>query len=87
MPTPNASEQVVLAVAAETDTDPLDLPPLYETLDPDALDSVVHKSPDCTVTFQYAGCTLTVESSSNIFVDERPAAAVAAEADGLEVTD
>ncbi|ELY65700.1 HalOD1 output domain-containing protein [Natrinema versiforme] len=35
------SEAVVTAVAALRETEPADLPPLYEVVDPDALDSLV----------------------------------------------
>lgn len=34
------SEAIVRAVAIETGCDPLELPPLYETVDPDALDEL-----------------------------------------------
>ena len=47
---------------AESGRDPL--PPLFETVDPDALDSLVDSQDDqgnCLVTFTYAGCTVSVE--------------------------
>lgn len=42
------SEAVVRAIAEATDRAVLDLPPLYESVDPDALDSVFGRRPDGT---------------------------------------
>ncbi|WP_276282006.1 HalOD1 output domain-containing protein [Halorussus caseinilyticus] len=39
------STVVVTAVAAVTETDPLDLEPLRESLDPDALDDIFRRTP------------------------------------------
>lgn len=58
---------VVTAVAAIRDTDPVDLPTLYECVDVDALDALVDGSRtrpggvDGHVTFAYAGCEVTVD--------------------------
>lgn len=38
--TDSASRRVVREVAEATDSDPSDLPPLYEVVDPDALDGL-----------------------------------------------
>lgn len=69
------SETVVSSVAAYKGVDQVALPPLYEALDPDALDALF-ATPDGTagrVTFDYAGCT--VECASDGSVDVRDAAA------------
>jgi hypothetical protein len=59
----NPCHVTVLAVAAALDRDALDLPPLAGTIDPDALDGLVGASPEprrLSVTFEYAGCVVTV---------------------------
>lgn len=64
------SERVVRAVATYTDTDPLELPPLYDAIDPDALNALVSELSGGGLSFQYAGHSVTVESSSTIQVDD-----------------
>ncbi|MFB6141652.1 MAG: HalOD1 output domain-containing protein [Halosimplex sp.] len=71
-PTPPLSERVVSAVAAHRDVEETALPPLFEVLDPDALDALFETPgavPQGTVTFEYAGCI--VECSSDGTVDVR----------------
>ena len=58
-----ASETVVSAVADATARDVLSLPPLYESIDPDALDAVVATS-DAVVSFRFADHAITVESGT-----------------------
>lgn len=68
------SEQVVDAVAAYADSDPLELPPLYESIETDALD-VLSRSDggNCTIRFEYADYEVTVDCGRDpdIRVDER----------------
>ncbi|WP_123537242.1 HalOD1 output domain-containing protein [Halosimplex salinum] len=68
---PNSpSEAVVSAVAAHRNVDPMALPPLYEVLDPDALDALF-RSPDGeqgTATFEYADCTVVYSSDGSVDV-------------------
>lgn len=64
-PEERPSEAIVLAVAAYTDEDVLDLDPLYGTVDPEHLDGAVdprgEDTPGCaSVVLEYAGCRLTV---------------------------
>lgn len=76
-------EQVVAAVADALDTDPLELPPLYEVIDPDALDHLFDTSfPNGRrgpgrVMFTLAGCEVVVHSDGAIGVtapqDQSPA--------------
>lgn len=68
----SVSERVIQAVAAETGTDPLDLNPLYEAINPDCLDSLF-KTTDGglprnigTVSFRYYGCDVTVTSAGEV---------------------
>ena len=71
------SEAVVSSVSFVTDRDPLDLPPLYSAIDPDALDALLspigHQTPDrsLTVSFEYAGCWIVIQDQSRLRV--RPA--------------
>lgn len=41
--------------------DPIDLPPLYDSVDPDALDRLAESS---TIQFEYAGYNITVDSGT-----------------------
>lgn len=72
------SERVVHAVARARDVDPLELDPLYDTVDPDALDKLFDSSTasDTTVqgriVFGMAGCKVTVYSDGRVDVDARP---------------
>lgn len=64
------SETVVSSVATHRGVDPVALPPLYDTLDPDALDALFASAcGDGQVTFEYAGCT--VECAGDGTVDVR----------------
>jgi hypothetical protein len=64
---------VIEAVAATTDREPTAMPPLYESLDPDALDAVLTPrtngvATDTTVSFTYGGVTVQVDNSGWIEV-------------------
>ena len=55
------SVKVVDAVAAATGTDPLDLyPPLFNVIDPGALDRLFRDDAEAVVTFTYNGCRVRV---------------------------
>ena len=72
------SQTVVLAVAEATDEDPMELPPLYDTIDPDALNKLFGDRVDGaerlggSFEFAYAGCDVTVRADGS--VDVVPAA-------------
>lgn len=76
------SVAVVEAVAAATGYDPYDVPPLYEVVDPDALDDLFSPKHDGTprragrVTFPLAGCNVTVTGHGEVVVRQREAASV-----------
>lgn len=63
------SERVVTLVANRADADPLRLPPLYEAIDPDALDAFVRGVPDGEVRFRYVGYVITVESTGTVHIE------------------
>lgn len=56
------------AVAARTDTDPLELPPLFHVIDPDALEASIDGSTRGTLSFQYVGCEVTVHGDETVTV-------------------
>jgi hypothetical protein len=64
------SDRVIEAVARETDTDPLELPPLYDVVDGESLDECVAALDDGDLTFSYAGVTVTVSSSGTVQVTD-----------------
>jgi len=65
--TEKPSTAVVLAVAKIIGTDPLALPQLAGTIDPDALDSIITNGDgDAQVTFGYASCDITVTNDKEI---------------------
>lgn len=73
------TNEIVRAVAAETGRDPLSLPPLYRSVDPDGLARLVDhgsrtdgRDVDVTVTFEYARCTVVVSTVGGVDVVVRP---------------
>lgn len=59
------SSAVVSTIARHEGVDPVNLdPPLYETIDPDALDGLFRNGDESTVelTFRYNGSEVTVDS-------------------------
>jgi len=68
-----ASERVVERVAAESNRDALELPPLYDAVDPDALDALVEGLSEGEVEFCYAGYEVSVNSDGAVAAIERPA--------------
>jgi len=68
------SEAVVYAVAELTQTDPLNLPPLYTVLDPDALNHLfgfetdTRPQTETSISFQYADTTVRVMERGTIAV-------------------
>lgn len=68
------SEAVVELVADATDSDPLELPVLHDTVDTDALDALYgtddEQLRDVAVEFSYAGFDVTVAGGE--YVEARP---------------
>ena len=65
---PDASERVIETVAQQSNTDTLDLPPLFDALDPDALDSLIRGMTEGNVSFDYAGYNISVNSDGVVEV-------------------
>lgn len=68
----SVSEQVVQTVATRSNTDALDLPPLFDSVDPDALDALIREMTGGKVSFDYAGYNLTIDTDGVVEVDEHP---------------
>lgn len=75
-----ASRRVIEAVSEATGKDPVDMQPLYEAIDPDALDQLFHsnttRSPRATdgyVAFQFEGRTVTVHGDGQVIVSSASA--------------
>lgn len=67
----DASARVVQAVAAATDADPLELPPLQDAVDADALNVLIEHVSDGEVSFAYADTFVTVDSAGEVRVGDR----------------
>ena len=67
------SDAVVTGVAAARETSPLELPPLADTVDPDALNTLFAADrTSCRVTFRYAGCHVLVAADRTVTVTSAP---------------
>ena len=68
------SQRVITAVATTKETDPVDLDPLYEAIDPDALDALYEQDgferakPPERIEFAYCGCKVAVAWDGSITV-------------------
>ena len=68
------SETVIDAVAAVRGVDPIDLEPLYATIDPDLIDSMPAGSKSATqspaeLRFTWAGCTVIASADGGVIVE------------------
>ncbi|WP_224337586.1 HalOD1 output domain-containing protein [Haloprofundus halobius] len=77
----NVSNAVVLAVAEARNVDPLELDPLYDVIDPDALDAIFSSAGptdnSMELDFEMAGCQVTVRGTGEIRVELSPSEAAA----------
>ena len=68
------NESIISTVAAVSGTEPMELPPLYDVLDPDALEALIELNAarpaesDIHVTFTFNGYTVTVHTYGIIAV-------------------
>ncbi|MDS0477867.1 HalOD1 output domain-containing protein [Natrinema sp. 1APR25-10V2] len=60
------SSTVVMGVAERERTSPLEIEPLYETIDPDALDRLFPNDGSVRITFEYSGYLVTVHGNGHI---------------------
>lgn len=73
LPTSDApSEEIIRSVADAADVDPTELPPLYDTVDPDALDSIFSASALVSgeMTFEYVDYLVTVSADDHVVVEK-----------------
>lgn len=65
-------EKIFSEIAHREDTSRLDLPPLYETVDPDALQDLVESADDETfrIVFSYNDYIVRIEADGGIEVSE-----------------
>ncbi|MDQ2049158.1 HalOD1 output domain-containing protein [Natronolimnohabitans sp. A-GB9] len=68
----DSSLRVVGAVASELGIDPVDCEPLYESIDPTALDELFTTSDGTAgrVIFEYAGYSVTVDNEGQVTLAE-----------------
>lgn len=64
------TERIVETVATTKSVDPLDLPPLYDSIDPEALEKLVDRMDEGEVVFTYAGTEVTVTEDGSVDVEE-----------------
>lgn len=65
-------QAVLSAVAKAKGSDPLELPPLYNTIDADALNQLFLSEPGSSairVSFHYEGCKVTIKGSGEVRVE------------------
>lgn len=68
----STTEAVVEALSRFEDTSPLELPPLYDAVPPDALDELFDAGADrraVRLSFTYMGTLVTVENGETILVE------------------
>ncbi|WP_123537847.1 HalOD1 output domain-containing protein [Halosimplex salinum] len=71
--TTETSMAVVEAVAAATETEPTEMPPLARSVDPDALDTLFASADGpIDLSFRYGGVTVTLECGGVIVVESGP---------------
>lgn len=63
-------QQIVEGIAEAESVDPLELPPLGETIDTDALQTVVDSTETVRVEFEYAGYDIRVTDGTVSFEKE-----------------
>lgn len=64
------NESVVEEVAKEKGVDAVEIPPLYDTIDPEALDSLFQNTDSGSIHFIYCEYDVSVFSDGRVIVDE-----------------
>lgn len=80
------SLSIVRTIADREGVDPTELPPLYEVIDPDALDGLVDRNTGdrIVVRFTYSGHVVTVETDDEPTVSIEPSAPTSANPNASE---
>lgn len=63
------SLHVIEAIADATDADPATMPPLYDTVDPDALDAMLDADATVEIVFEYDGHAIEISGDGDVLVD------------------
>lgn len=72
LPEGDVSTTLVIELADRTNSDVTALPPLYDTIDPDALDRLVADGDDgIVIAFDYAGHRIAVHGDGSIEFERR----------------
>lgn len=66
------SEKLSTKVAANVDCNVVELPPLYNTIDPDTLNTIVDSMTTGAVSFRYNGHDVTVFSDGTVTLSDQP---------------
>ncbi|NIC00996.1 HalOD1 output domain-containing protein [Halobacterium sp. R2-5] len=64
------SERIIDTIAAKRDIDAIELPLLYDVIDPDSLNRLIGSMDDGAVSFTYAGYEIVVTSDGAITLAE-----------------
>lgn len=59
---------LVNTVATVRDSDPMELPPLEETISTDALEMLLERGNGVTITFSYEGLQITVDDDGQLVI-------------------
>jgi len=70
----NAANEILTRVAAVRGVEPTALPPLQETIDVDALTTLVDEQFSGTCSFTYAGCDITISGDDSVSVSRHRSA-------------
>lgn len=65
------THEIVERVALHDEVDPLELPPLFDAIDPDALEACIRSLDEGQVEFRYADHTVTVRSDGTVEIVEK----------------
>lgn len=66
--TADLCSDIVTAIAERTGADPLEMDPLYDAVDVDAIEAIVGSAEDATVEFAYHGHTVVVDGDGSVTV-------------------
>lgn len=65
------SERITQKVVNTANSDAFESPPLYESIDPDALDMLIEKMSDGEISFTHAGHAIRVKSDGTINLEKQ----------------
>lgn len=66
--TADLCSDIVTAIAERTGADPLEMDPLYDAVDVDAIEAIVGSAGDVSVEFAYHGHTVAVDGDGSVTV-------------------